>query len=210
MKKIYKNKTELINDIITLNDTVLDVGFWGQGVSHLAPNWVHNILKKRAYTVYGIDLDFDESKVSPKENYLKASAESFHFREQRFNVIFASDLIEHLSNPGLFLSCARKHLNPGGRIIVTTPNCFNLFNLTEKITKGEPTVNYDHTCYFNDKTLRQLFKKNGFKNFQFTYIYSLDLTYKQSFKKKILNVVYKIISLVTPRYIESVVIVASV
>ena len=62
-----------------------------------------------------------------------------------------ADLIEHLSNLGLFLdSCARK-LKANGRIVITTPNCFNLFDMASKLTKVEPIMNKDETVYFNHR-----------------------------------------------------------
>jgi 2-polyprenyl-3-methyl-5-hydroxy-6-metoxy-1,4-benzoquinol methylase len=206
---IYKNKTALIEALIKPSDVVLDVGFWGQGVSHTKENWVHSILKRRAQDVYGLDLDFDKNIMMPHDHYLKGSAEDFDFTPVSFDIIFAGDLIEHLSNPGLFLGAVRKNLKPAGRLIITTPNCFNLFNIVEKFSKGEPTVNHDHTCYFNDKTIKQLLVKNGFTNISFSYIYSLDLTHKESVKKKILNCLYWILSRATPRYLETLVVIAS-
>jgi len=208
MIPIYKNKTELIEALIKPNDVVLDVGFWGQGVSHTRENWVHNILKKKAREVYGVDLEFDEAFVSPQDHYQKTSAEHADFKGITFDVVFASDLIEHLSNPGLFLEATKKQLKSGGSLIMTTPNCFNLFNIVEKFSKGEPTVNHDHTCYFNDKTLKQLLQKNGYNSISYAYVYSLDLTHKESVKKKILNFFYFLISQVTPRYIETLVVIA--
>jgi 2-polyprenyl-3-methyl-5-hydroxy-6-metoxy-1,4-benzoquinol methylase len=207
MNDIYQNKKALINTVISGNDTVLDVGFWGQGVSVRDDNWVHNILKVRAKDVYGLDLSFDDSMFPNKDHYIKASAENFKI-DKKFDVIFAGDLIEHLSNPGFFLDCAKAHLNEGGRLIMTTPNAFNLFNITEKLSKGEPTVNYDHTCYFNRKTLGQLLGKNGWSVDKVSYIYSLGLKHKESFKKKVLNGLYKFLSLFTDAYIETLVITA--
>lgn len=202
----YKNKKELIASTISTQDIVLDVGFFGQGVDSAKPNWVHRLLKQQAKDVYGLDLAFDTA-LFPNDHYLKASAEQFSF-DQKFNVIFAGDIIEHLSNPGLFLDSCAKHLLDDGRLLITTPNCFNLFNLAEKISKGEPTVNKDHTCYFNSKTLKQLLEKNGWEVIQTDFLYSLEVEFKESLKKKILNMMYKIVSLATPRFLETIVVTA--
>src|ERR1700740_3597436 len=144
---IYKNKRELIADTVRKTDRVLDIGFWGQGITSDNPRWPHNALKKNAKEVYGLDLDFDEKRFPPP-HYLKASAEDFDF-PVKFDVIFAGYLIEHLSNPGLFLRSCKRNLAEGGRILVTTPNVFNLFNLASKITHYEPVVNKDETCFFS-------------------------------------------------------------
>lgn len=104
---------------------------------------------------------------------------------------------------------AKKHLKPGGRIVLTTPNCFNLFHMTEKLTKREPTVNPDHTCYFNEKTLRQLLAKNGIGDVSFGFVYSLGVAHRRSWKKAILDVAYRALSLVTDKYMETLVVIAT-
>jgi len=135
--KIYKNKKELIEKLISPNDVVLDVGFWGQGIKINDKNWVHNLLLNRSKNVYGLDLDFDINRLSHKENYQKANAEDFNFY-LKFDVIFSGDLIEHLSNPGLFLKSCSRNLKESGQLIITTLNCFGFFSITEKISKSEP------------------------------------------------------------------------
>ncbi len=205
--RIFKNKKDLIEKLIRPTDVVLDVGFWGQGITTDDSNWVHSLLKRQAKDVYGIDLDYDTQIIVDSSHYKKQTAEDFDFGK-KFDVIFAGDLIEHLSNPGLFLSCATKNLKPGGKLIITTPNTFNLFNLAEKISKEEPTVNRDHTCYFNSKTLRVLLKKNKWDISEVAYLYTLGLKHKESWKKQILNIFYYIASLFTVKYVETLVIVA--
>jgi SAM-dependent methyltransferase len=40
----------------------------------------------------------------------------------RYDAIVSCEGIEHIANPGLFLTTAREHLEAGGTLIVTTPN----------------------------------------------------------------------------------------
>ena len=203
----YQNKKGLVKNLITSSDTVLDVGFWGQGTPSDASNWVHAILKSTGADVYGVDLEFDENKVTPKDHYHKGTAESVHFPVS-FTKVFAGDLIEHLSNPGLFLNACERILASDGRLIITTPNTFNLFNIAEKFTKQEPTVNADHTCYFNSKTMRTLLRKNNFEIESIGYVYTLDADFIPSLKKRFLDGVYFLLSLVTDKFLETLVIVA--
>jgi 2-polyprenyl-3-methyl-5-hydroxy-6-metoxy-1,4-benzoquinol methylase len=206
-----KNKKELIKYLITSEDVVLDVGFWGQGIKLDSPHWPHRLLLDQAKSVYGIDIEYDETKM-PQERqnfYKKAAAENFSF-EKKFDVVFAGDLIEHLINPGLFLENVEKNISAGGRLIMSTPNTFNLFNLAGKLTNDEPVVNSDHTFYFNHKTLGCLLKKCGWEVEHIGYMYSLEYDIKESYKKKFLNVLYKLASYVTPKYYETLIIVATV
>jgi 2-polyprenyl-3-methyl-5-hydroxy-6-metoxy-1,4-benzoquinol methylase len=208
MHKIFKNKREMIDGLINEGDCVLDVGFWGQGVNASSQDWVHKMIIEKADKVHGIDLDYDDNNLPQGgEFYVKSSAENFFFKEQ-FDVVFAGDLMEHLSNPGLFLECAKKNLKIDGRLVITTPNCFNFFNLTEKISKYEPTINCDHTMYFNIKTIKKLFHKNGFEIVSIAFLYKLDSAYSESVKKKFLNIIYYLLSKITDKFIENIVIVA--
>ncbi|MDC1205257.1 class I SAM-dependent methyltransferase [Candidatus Pacebacteria bacterium] len=207
---VVQNKIELFDTVIKKTDTVLDVGFWGQAKTHENPTWPHRLIKERVEDLYGIDLVYDETVFpeSERHKYQKAAAEDFTF-DRKFDVIFAGDLIEHLVNPGLFLDNAKKHID-GGRLVLTTPNTFNLFVLAGKITREEPVVNVDHTFYFNRRTLEVLLQKCGWEVESFGFMYTLDYTHKESFKKKILNVLYRMLSWKTPKFYETLVVVAKV
>jgi 2-polyprenyl-3-methyl-5-hydroxy-6-metoxy-1,4-benzoquinol methylase len=213
MKKIFTvhNKVELINKLFCVDDVVLDVGFWGQGKKINSDTWPHVLLKKRTKEVWGVDIEYDENLLAKDDlyRYKKEPGESFSF-ERKFDAVFAGDLIEHLTNPGLFLSNVKKHLNKEGRLIITTPNTFNLFLIAGKIMRFEPPINPDHTFYFNTRTLEILLGKCGFEVEEFGFVYTLDYDLKESFKKKCLNIFYKVLSFFTPKYYETVVVVAKV
>lgn len=213
MKPVFTihNKIALVNELISKDDIVLDVGFWGQGVTLTSRQWPHRLLKERAKEVWGIDIVYDESTIPENERYryAHAAAESFTF-DTKFDVIFAGDLIEHLVNPGLFLDNVKRHLKPGGRLIMTTPNTFSLFVMAGKLTRPEPPTNPDHTFYFNRRTIKVLLEKCGFAVDQFGFMYTLEYGLTESVKKKFLNVIYRILSWFTPKYYETMIVVAIV
>jgi hypothetical protein len=57
-----------------------------------------------------------------------ADAQDFGL-DQNFNTVVAGEVIEHLEDPGRFLACARQHLAPGGRIVLSTAQPFALMNI---------------------------------------------------------------------------------
>lgn len=203
--KVYQSKQAFIQDHIQKSDTVLDVGFWGQAVKVDDPLWPHKILLEHAQEVYGADLHYDESQLEHPERYRRASAGSFSF-DMAFDVIFAGDIIEHLSNPGAFLEVALHHLKPSGRLIITTPNCFSLFTLLEHVFKGAPIGNKDHTMYFNHVVLEQLLVKNGWQVVLKGYIDSF--VEEIGFKRLLIGSVNRILKLFTPKYLETLAVVA--
>lgn len=202
---IYPNKSALIKKWSNKKDTVLDIGFWGQGKNINESDAPHKLLSVENSVVYGID---PVSEITDKY-HSRQNAENFSF-QIHFDSIWALDLIEHLSNQGLFLDNVKKFLKKDGKFIITTPNCFNLFNFAEKVTKYEPTTNAEHTCYYNHRTLRQLLERHGFEVVEMSYVYSLEYTHKESIKKKFLNSIYWFLSLYTDKYAETLAVVSQI
>ena len=80
---------------------------------------------------------------------------------QTFDTVFAGELIEHLDNFHGFLQSVRRHLHPGGRLVLTTPNAFYVGNFLYR-WGGHGQVHPEHTCWFCEDTLRSLLERNGF------------------------------------------------
>lgn len=138
---------------------VLDVGCVGEINTYGHPEWLHGLIKKSAKSVLGIDNNVEGIKQLKRQGYNVKVADAENFRlSHKFDTIIASEVIEHLSNPGLFLKCARLHLKEGGRLVLTTPNAYfppNLF--------FEQAQNKHHVCTFAMQLLKQLLQRNGFK-----------------------------------------------
>jgi ubiquinone/menaquinone biosynthesis C-methylase UbiE len=67
------------------------------------------------------------SKKNPKIECFCANVEScLPFKQNTFDVIIASELLEHLNDPEIFFSESHRILKKGGRLILTTPNYDNL------------------------------------------------------------------------------------
>lgn len=61
--------------------------------------------------------------LGPKENLsCVASVINLPFKEQRFDTVFCSQVLEHLPNPSLALNEFYKALKPGGNLILTVPH----------------------------------------------------------------------------------------
>lgn len=91
--------------------------------------------------------------------------------DRTFEVVFAGELLEHLTCFTQFFDTVRAHLDPGGSLVLTTPNAFGVSNFVYRLG-GAVRVNDDHTCWFCRDTLRQLLAKNGFTMEQLTYLRS--------------------------------------
>lgn len=204
----FHTKSDFARQYISSTDRVLDIGFIGQGKMFDDPTSAHQHLKSWSQEVFGLDIQDSEVYRQDPAHYKKMSAEQFQWDGKKFDVIFAGDLIEHLPNPGLFLDACRAHLAVRGRLLFTTPNTFNIYNLMGKLTRREPVTNRDHVCYFNETTLRTLLKKCGWNVRSIDSIYTLNIKYKESFQKKVLNTLYRISMIWTDKYAETLGIVA--
>lgn len=56
--------------------------------------------------------------------------------DRRFDLVIASEVLEHVADPAMFLSEVTERLTPGGRLILTVPNGYGIFEwmaLTEAV-----------------------------------------------------------------------------
>jgi 2-polyprenyl-3-methyl-5-hydroxy-6-metoxy-1,4-benzoquinol methylase len=86
------------------------------------------------YTAYGvfksgqkitaIDISkkaIDFAKKNFGDFYINSSLENFK-TDKKFDLIYSTEVIEHVPDPIGFVKKLKKHLKPGGRILITTPN----------------------------------------------------------------------------------------
>lgn len=163
----------------TKGDKILNIGCSGHVVRKDSVYWLHDEIYNKFSYVVGLDISekniIEMRKLGYKNLYV-ANAETFELGE-KFDTIIAGELIEHLSNPGKFLENVKRHLNPSGRLIITTPTPFALFNIIFSWTKYPNTCqNLQHTMWFCTQTLRSLFLRSGFKELHYSLIkdYELD------------------------------------
>jgi len=160
-------RKKYILDLIPGNvSTVLDIGC---GSGELA-----SVLKNRGINVIGIDIS--EEALSEAKEFL---LESFCFNleaekwpeeliVQKFDLIIASEVIEHLFDPGSFLRKIKKLLFSNGKIIITTPN-FLFWKNRLKMFLGkfgyekEGLLDFGHIRFFTRQTLKDMVEKEGFK-----------------------------------------------
>lgn len=149
---------------------VLDVGC----IDYMAKmqytdDWLHKKIGTQAKSVIGLDVAEEEVKKLKKSyNIICGDAQTISL-EKQFDCIVVGELIEHLENPGLFLKNMLKHLNPGGNIIITTPNPFYPKRIIEILFLKKQDVNPQHTCWYCDITLSQLLNRIGFKKIEVHY-----------------------------------------
>lgn len=99
-----------------------------------------------------------------------------------FDVVLAGEVIEHLSNPGLFLRGVTRFMTAETELIVTTVNAYCAFRAAIYALRGrggrnEP-IHPDHVAYFSYNTLELLGRRAGFHLDQF-YFYDIGREHRQ-------------------------------
>ncbi|MCL4415424.1 MAG: class I SAM-dependent methyltransferase [Actinobacteria bacterium] len=171
---------------------VLDIGCINHTLEATTKsNWFHRQLKKVAAKLVGLDYEKSIVKKLQKDGWeiIAADAQNFDIRKKYpkgFDVIVASDIIEHLVDPGSFLTCVRKHLAPKGVLILTTPHAYGLAFFIEVLILGEEVINDDHTMTFSRKNMYWLMEKCGLKVKEFYWLIQDSSLIHSSIGKKIL------------------------
>lgn len=208
--KVFSNKASFLHWYFSnrSNVKVLDVGFFGHGLCSSHKEWPHRLIKERVASCFGIDINPDVQLLDPKEfDYKICDAENFYFDEP-FDVIFAGDLIEHLSNPGNFLESCRRNLTEDGELLILTPNPYFLEWILQKVfLYNEPKVNPEHCCYFNPPTLTELARRYGFVVNQIYFLRRLGLPSMPGQFEKLFSFAFSVVNKFTKRFMETYVFV---
>jgi 2-polyprenyl-3-methyl-5-hydroxy-6-metoxy-1,4-benzoquinol methylase len=148
-----------------------------------------NLLAEQGHAVTALDFSEEGIRIA-RQAYPKVSFHSMSVYDdlvaaigKDYDVVVASEVIEHLFNPKAFMDNARALLAPGGLLVLTTPyhgylkNC--VLALTGKLDKHF-TVDWDcgHIKFFSVKTLGALVADKGFKNIRFSFAGRLPFLWK--------------------------------
>jgi predicted SAM-dependent methyltransferase len=83
----------------------------------------------------------------------------------------AGEIIEHLDDSGSFLEGLHSLVEPGGRLVVTTPNASGLLNAGAAALAGYEVNHPDHVTLYSCYTLTNLLHRHGWETEQVaTYV----------------------------------------
>lgn len=110
-------------------------------------------LKAKGYRVHALDIEplYPEAITHDIENGLP-------FVDQSFDLIWCTEVIEHLHHPDLFLREVDRVMKPSGRAIFTTPNSNWWFYWVVQLWGWTPQKlqNKDHKQFFSEQSIRSL------------------------------------------------------
>jgi len=129
--------------------------------------------RKLGLDASGIDLDLKAIETAkglfPKCSFTDNSLESLAAEGKRFDLIYCSEVIEHLSSLDNFVSSLLKIMSPGGVLLLTTPDMshFALSRNIEKLIDDRFIRPPEHLFYFNKTSIKKLFISKGFSKIKF-------------------------------------------
>ena len=176
---------------------------------------LHFDLEKIAGTLYGFDFDQEGLDVLTShgtKNLFRADLEKLDEvpLDETFDVIVAGEMIEHLNNPGKFLSGIRRFMNAETDLIITTVNAYSalrflVYGLRGKGGLNEP-VHPDHVYYFSYSTLKLLIERSGLSLREF-YFYDIGPEHRP-FNRWYYNFVNDVSVKISPQLSDGVIAVA--
>jgi 2-polyprenyl-3-methyl-5-hydroxy-6-metoxy-1,4-benzoquinol methylase len=148
-------------------------------------NLLHARLEDVADLLWGVDIDREGIEFLCGKgfgNLLVADAEKIdECRElagRDFEVIIAAEIIEHLSNPGLFLDSVKNLMTPEQtELVISVPNAFRPATL-KGLAFGYEEVHPDHNYWFSYKTITNLLQRHGYSVEQLAVYTSLPIAGK--------------------------------
>jgi SAM-dependent methyltransferase len=174
--KCYENRWQFIETFVMKKD-VLDIGpaeLMGTKNRFKFYDSIHMHLTQVANRLSGLEKNAEQIGPLRELGYdiRQGDAEGFDLGE-RFDVVMAGELIEHLSNPGLFLDCAKRHLRPDGTLLLTTPNRFGLPEIVSAFVHNRlPSYSKaiaKHVACYDEILLKDLLRRHGFGDFTVAY-----------------------------------------
>ena len=107
--------------------------------------------------------------------------------EKKFDILFASQVVEHIDEPNFFFKKCNEVLNENGILHVDVPNDKSLISRLRKIFKNDKYYGSIRPPYhmraYSANSLNKLFEKNNFYNIKTFSKINFDRTFGQLVKK---------------------------
>jgi len=144
--------------------TVLDVGCVEHTIEHEeTETWLHKHLCRSAARVVGLDYNAPAVAELNRRGYdvVYGDAMTVDLGE-RFDIVTADEIVEHVENAGALIRNLKRHLKPGGQLVITTPNVFFGLHFLESLFASPYTRwNPEHVSWYCYFTLGNLLRRCG-------------------------------------------------
>ena len=166
LKRLRKSRSGYLSwiDEFVKGRSVLDIGVVEHDIGHIdLPTWKHNYIRERASHILGIDIVREGIDLLKSRGYnvRLADATSEEDLGERFDRVVIGDVIEHVNDPVRLLEFAGRHLEPGGLILVSTPNPYWIKHILSTFVRGTLVNNADHISWVSPSAALELGRRAG-------------------------------------------------
>jgi len=157
-KKTFKLFFKKIEKYLNKDFKVLEIGSY-YGV-------LGNLINPHVKEYHGLELSTHAANYAKKNfnlNVITEQPEEFLKKDNKYDLIIMTDVIEHLDNPFEILTLIEKNLVKGGQLILST---FNFDSMFSKIMgKKYPWIIPMHKYYFSNSTINNCLIKSNLRLF---------------------------------------------
>ncbi len=120
--------------------------------------------RESGYNIYGLELNQPNYEFSRKQlgdTILDVDLSDAHFENEKFDVVYMRDVIEHIPDPGIFLQEVGRVTKPDGILFIET---HNIEGWIHKIAKERHVVifGFEHPNHWSPQTLEKALEQRGF------------------------------------------------
>lgn len=165
--KVYKDYVKKLEDRLYsygLNLSglkILDIGCFSGELLEL--------LKEKGADVYGLELQEEGVKIANRKllgRIFKADIFSNNFPQMKFDIVILTGVIEHVVNPVKLLRRSAEVLNPGGILMLQTPDSTSF--LSRILGRyWPPCAPVEHIHLFSKRSLEEALCEAGFEHIKF-------------------------------------------
>lgn len=195
----FKIKTKLINrenflSSICRNKTILHLGATASPKTREcieSNNLLHSKLTNVAKKCVGLDIDKKAIQIAKNYGinniYFCDIEKTIPVEKNRFSIIVAGEIFEHLKNPGLALEQIMKISSQKTRLIISVPNSNSIKNVIRALL-GYEIIHPDHLLHHSHHTLKALLLQHNFRvDYYFSYVNN-----NKKIPTKIFNLLFKL------------------
>ncbi len=185
--------------------TVLQLGVLGDYKNYVKniDNWEFSKITKNSKEAIGLDFNSEGIKTIKEkgfDNLIEGNAENFNLN-RKFDIIYAGDIIEHLTDlKGFFESC-KKHMTDESVLIITTPNPYSFPMLIRGLFSNTSSgIFEDHTLFIHERNLKKLSEIFDLKLIKTDYFSNID---RRNFFYRITSLLFIFLSKIKKTYNQS-------
>ncbi|CAA0104993.1 putative S-adenosylmethionine-dependent methyltransferase/MSMEI_2290 [Zhongshania aliphaticivorans] len=147
---------------LTLGKKFIDVGC----------NEGYAVAAARSLGLEACGIDVNEASIGlahqqyPMGDFRATNAQALATTDERFDIIYCSDVIEQLSDPHSFIAALYTLLNKGGVLFLTTPDIGH-FSVQKNLLDWTAVRPPEHLLYFSKAPLQQLLEMHQFNQISF-------------------------------------------